>query len=265
MKIEDIQNDGDVRFVDDERCKGTLSYAAHKQRYLWVCEFLQGLIVLDAGCGSGYGTYYLATHGVRKILGVDKSQKAIEYAQSRYQAPNLRFKQIDLTSLFSLEEKFDAVISFDVIEHIWNYNLFLQNLHRNMKPDGTLIIGTPNKEQTLSYNVKWNAYHPQEFSSEELECVLSKYFREVIILGQHICEEKRNFFIADTSCKVKRETLKNLIAPLLPKFIKRNTFIRRITGVEPMEVKALNPGDVYINDTEVNRAFGLIAICKTSK
>src|ERR1700730_7992529 len=50
---------------------------------------------LDAACGSGYGSAFLAEK-VRSVFGVDVNQNAIDYATTRYGKANLKFQCADL-------------------------------------------------------------------------------------------------------------------------------------------------------------------------
>ena len=52
----------------------------HLQRYLFVKEFIKDKNVLDAACGSGYGSYFMATEGnAKSVTGIDISETAIEH------------------------------------------------------------------------------------------------------------------------------------------------------------------------------------------
>ena len=97
---------------------GEFNSWAHIQRYEWVEPFVQGLNCLDAGCGSGYGTNYLAHNTSLQVVGVDLSADAIFFAQKHYTRANLTFNQTDALDLKFGDSTFDAVISFDVIEHM---------------------------------------------------------------------------------------------------------------------------------------------------
>lgn len=50
----------------------------------------------------------------------------------------------DLNNPIPLKEKFDTIISTEVIEHLWNPTLFLKECHRLLNDDGILILSTPN-------------------------------------------------------------------------------------------------------------------------
>jgi 2-polyprenyl-3-methyl-5-hydroxy-6-metoxy-1,4-benzoquinol methylase len=49
---------------------------------------IQRLNCLEDGCGSGYGTHYLSSNGVKEIMGIDISSEAIEYATKHFTETN---------------------------------------------------------------------------------------------------------------------------------------------------------------------------------
>jgi 2-polyprenyl-3-methyl-5-hydroxy-6-metoxy-1,4-benzoquinol methylase len=83
---------------------------------------------LDFGCGSGYGAGFLAERGA-KVLGLDISPTAIAYATKMF--PRATFRVQDLTDnnlTTDVSERFDVIVSFDVIEHVEKCWTFLQNV-----------------------------------------------------------------------------------------------------------------------------------------
>src|SRR5512137_2082064 len=70
----------------------------HWHRYCVVRPLVQGLRVLDAACGEGYGSYLLAATA-REVVGVDIAAEAIAHARRRYDAPNLRYLEASCTAL----------------------------------------------------------------------------------------------------------------------------------------------------------------------
>jgi 2-polyprenyl-3-methyl-5-hydroxy-6-metoxy-1,4-benzoquinol methylase len=158
---------------------------AHIQRYLWVQQYLDNLVCLDAGCGAGYGTYFLALNGVNKIIGVDISADAIKYDQKEFRAANLEFKQMSVTKLEFSSDFFDAVISFDVLEHLneVDQRKFIAEAARLLKPNGAAYIGCPNAKRTVQWS---NRFHLRELLREEFELLLKQSFQDVAVLGQDI-------------------------------------------------------------------------------
>jgi len=160
------------------------STLAHIQRYEWVSSFLQGSCCLDVGCGSGYGAYYLAKNGASTIIGVDISSTAIKYAQKHYKTENLEFKRMDSLNLKFRDNTFDAVISFDVLEHIDEeyQSKFISEIARVLKDDGKIYIGCPNATTSKGRN----PFHRRELTRREFESLLRKFFKNVNILGQDL-------------------------------------------------------------------------------
>lgn len=100
-------------------------------------------IVVDLGCGNGSLLGHLQDFGFR-LYGLDMSVSGLMQARKAY--PNITFTQVDLASdlcSHSLAGECDAIISTEVIEHIFLPRLFASNCYKLLKPGGTLIISTP--------------------------------------------------------------------------------------------------------------------------
>lgn len=150
--------------------------------------------MLDVGCGVGYGSYYLALHGAREILGIDCSRKAIRFAKRNYLSPNLSFEVLDALHLAERGKKFDAIVCFEVVEHIREIDRFLQSIYDILLDEGVFIISTPNKNKLKAQDN--NPYHYYSFSPDEFRTLLESKFREVFLFGQIVkapdaCEEDR--------------------------------------------------------------------------
>lgn len=126
----------------------------HIDRYEFAANYLkdkikQSTIMLDAACGTGYGSDILKKVRPSQIIGVDICPKTIEYATKKYgygKDNTCIFMTSDLTKMNEFKEAFfDAAVSFETIEHIEQPLLFLKNINRVLKKDGILIISTPNK------------------------------------------------------------------------------------------------------------------------
>lgn len=171
---------------------------AHIQRYEWVFPYLKNLSCLDDGCGTGYGTYYLAKNGVRLIVGIDLSSEAMKFAGKHYQAENLEFVQMDALDLKFEDNSFDAVISFDILEHINEkyQSKFIREITRVLKDGGAVYIGCPNA--TVSIDRGENPFHQKELTRKEFELLLRKSFKDVKIFGQDLIvngiRQKKNWY-----------------------------------------------------------------------
>lgn len=102
------------------------------------------LSILDFGCGTGdHVTYPLARLGHR-VLGVDMHEPSIQEAQRRYPLPNLLFRTARLESLIQEGVAVDLIICSEVLEHLQQPQDCLILLRRLLKPNGAVIITTPN-------------------------------------------------------------------------------------------------------------------------
>src|SRR5215210_917140 len=67
---------------DPEDGAGTLMAAEHFARYRWAAQLVAGARVLDAGCGSGYGTAILAAARPAALTAVDVAEAAVELTRA---------------------------------------------------------------------------------------------------------------------------------------------------------------------------------------
>jgi methionine biosynthesis protein MetW len=111
------------------------------QQVLFETEIPENGSCLDLGCGDG-GTsgIFLNSHGY-SYVGADISETAVQQAMSHgLQAVLIE----DAGSLPFENESFDAVILFEVIEHLFDVEAVLKEIRRVLKPDGGLLLTTPN-------------------------------------------------------------------------------------------------------------------------
>jgi len=196
-------------------------------RYRWVAEFLKGVDVLDVGCGHGNGSYFFTEHGARSVLGIDSDSKAIRYANRKYHRDNLRFELMDATKITLPPESFDAAVSLEVIEHLTNPLAMLRGIHSTLKPDGILVLSTPNKYHTeTSYEdgKSCDPYHVKDYYPNELCDMLNDLFRINAIYGEFRVVADNERITYDRY--VEHCTVPRRIRKLIPEHLK-NAWLRR--------------------------------------
>ncbi len=124
-----------------------------QERYkVWTMLFEQyikpEMKILDAGCGSGIFSIYLA---LKKciVVGVDGSGKMIEICKKYIEAKNLEisFRQAILPfENIDDFDKQDVILCSSVLEYIADYEVVIQQFKALLKPNGILIISMPNKD-----------------------------------------------------------------------------------------------------------------------
>lgn len=167
------------RFVP-ETMRGQLVEAEHLARYWWASQHVLGRVVLDAGCGTAYGSRILAEAGASEVIGVDSASEVLEAARP-LMPRNVTLSAGDVRSLPYDDETFDAVVCFEVIEHIEEQDRALDEIARVLKPAGYAVVSSPNRD----VYVPGNPHHVRELSSQELLEALARRFPVVRAYRQH--------------------------------------------------------------------------------
>jgi GT2 family glycosyltransferase/2-polyprenyl-3-methyl-5-hydroxy-6-metoxy-1,4-benzoquinol methylase/glycosyltransferase involved in cell wall biosynthesis len=157
----------------------------HLHRYAIASEFCKDNSVLDIACGEGYGSHLISKNAAQ-IVGVDIDQLTVEHANAKYKKTNLTFLQGSCAEIPCKSGMFDIVVSFETIEHHDEHEEMLKEIKRVLKPNGLLIISSPDK---LEYSDKPkfnNEFHVKELYKNEFEALLRTQFADVKLLGQRI-------------------------------------------------------------------------------
>lgn len=102
---------------------------------------LDGTRILDAGCGDGYYSSWLADQG-GDVVGIDASEEMIDVASERY-GDDATFQQADLTETLSFDDdSFDLIVCQHVLSHLPSLETPFAEFARILRPGGTLVITT---------------------------------------------------------------------------------------------------------------------------
>lgn len=138
-------------------------FARHEVVYRWLAPQTSGVTVLEAGSGEGYGAAILHQAGAR-VIAVDYDETAIRHSAATYALPHV---QANLATL--PVAGVDAVVSLQVIEHLWDLAGFLAEVRRIAE---WTCLSTPNR-LTFSPGLQrgekpTNPFHVEEFDAEQL-------------------------------------------------------------------------------------------------
>lgn len=105
----------------------------------------QKLEILDIGCGGGLICEPLARLGA-KITGIDASAKNIEVAKNHAKDQHLNIEYACSTvENHDKSKKYDVILALEVLEHINNMDLFIENVENLLEKNGVVIFSTINK------------------------------------------------------------------------------------------------------------------------
>lgn len=158
----------------------------HLLRYRLAADFLENkfnqnkTLGADIFCGNGYGSYMVASKLKNtKILSIDASKEAIEFADKYYNIEN-RIKFVNKFFPFELNKNiYDYVISFESIEHIQDDVKFIETITRAIKNNGYWLLSTPN-EEVMSLKKNDNKFHFRHYTNEMMNDIFKKYNLEVM-------------------------------------------------------------------------------------
>jgi len=166
-------------------CEREIRYE-HYHRYAFAARWCVNTRTLDAACGEGYGSALLA-QSAASVEAVDVSEQAIAHARQRYGSlQNVAFHLADCTMLPFADNEFERVVSFETLEHLAAHDQLLAEFRRVLKPDGCLILSSPDKASYSDQQNTSNEYHVKELYRDELEALIARHFPVCRLLGQKL-------------------------------------------------------------------------------
>lgn len=206
---------------------------AHYFRWTHVLKNAKiGQKILDMGCGSGemIEVFYRNRYRPEKFVGIDIRDKVPEKLK------NLDFVEIlvkDLCKPFDLNEKFDIITSFEVVEHIGHENLdaYLQNMVKHCKLGTRIYLSTPNYDPSVGA-AKNHIINGEigEWDHFELAERLEKYFNIKYRFGTFASQKDYKLELTGWKLEAFNELnkyydtnlLSNLMAPMIDASKARN-------------------------------------------
>jgi len=138
-RLHQIHLTRDGRYLVDHEIHYTLKRSNTGSHSQIISAITEGSAVLDLGCSNGLLARPLLEKRVR-VTGVDAGpgERLSKELAAYYQ------RDLDLPLELPYERVFDFVVCADVIEHLQNRTQLLRGARRYLKPNGKLIISTPN-------------------------------------------------------------------------------------------------------------------------
>ena len=187
--------------MSEYRYEGCNASCAHAYLLTPMKKLVQSLekrgTLLDLGCGNGSFSHELSKLGF-KVYGVDRSESGIQIARDAF--PQVQFSLGDVEEDLSPDpfqaERFDVVVSTEVVEHLYHPRRLIENAFRLLKPSGHFILSTPyhgwlkNVVLALSgkmdnhFTALWDGGHIKFWSRETMSGLLTeKGFTDLRFVG----------------------------------------------------------------------------------
>lgn len=212
--------------------------------------------LLEIGCGNGYGAKLLSDS--KNVIAIDIDKKVIETAKKQYTNKNLIFEHTNGKVLDFPDNSFDAIISFQTIEHIKFPRLFLIESRRVLKKGGVLFLTTPNRETRLEEGEKpFNRFHIKEYSANEIKETMEEFFKSVKVSGIFGSSEI-NLIEFKRLKKIKRLVKLDFLG--LRKFVPQYLIDFIKGGEEDFDKSKFSLTDFYLSEKDVNSSLDLFVV-----
>lgn len=173
--------------------KGATIQYEHIHRYQYILPLVKDKSVVDFACGEGYGSLILAG-SAKSVTGIDISQTCIDHAKAKYKHPGLSFEVGSILNTPILPDNYaDVLVCFEALEHVEDHQKTMGEIKRILKPEGILIISTPDKRIYTDQTGNKNKYHVHELYQDEFENLVSAFFSHHILRGQRLVSGSRIF------------------------------------------------------------------------
>jgi 2-polyprenyl-3-methyl-5-hydroxy-6-metoxy-1,4-benzoquinol methylase len=266
--------------VDDETFPSLEAYVLHLihlRAYEEASRLATGKAALDVGCNVGYGVQVLLSTA-SSVAGIDVSPQAVEAAQGRLgSAADIRL--YDGARCSFPPHSFDVVTSFQVIEHVSDYNTYFSEIIRLLRPGGAVLFTTPNACLRLDPGMKpWNEFHVREFVPLELQKLLTNWFDAVEVRGLFGKEElyqiernrvERARIAARAQPARFRPALKNAVKRIFPWAVRIRNILRtwikcerQTTALDRSQLEQFSTQDLFYRTDRLEDALDLMAICR---
>jgi SAM-dependent methyltransferase len=163
------------------------------------------LKILNIGVATGRTSELLSEFG--SVLSVEYDKESFEFCRDEL---NLDIINASILNLPILDESFDLVCAFDVLEHVENDNLAWKEMERVCKPDGFVYVSVP------MYKSLWSAHdvvnqHVRRYSKIELNRLsdnvkgyvyLNLYFNSILLIPIFLFRKFKKLFLKNKGINI---------------------------------------------------------------
>ncbi len=230
--------------------------------YVHSAVLVAGRDVLDAGCGTGHGSWLYRRSGARRVVAVDLDPHGLRTIAA-YDG-NLERAVMDVQALALRDRLFDLISCFEVIEHVPSPTRLLAELRRVARADGLVLISTPNRVNRLGPGQQpWNPEHYREYDLAGLQAELLPVFPVVRVLGTYGIPRLHEHYLREWSVGQRSSRLRSIARRLVPHGTRRMiraALVRRQGDAFAIPEPSTDPWPFWI-DSVANDCLNFVAVC----
>lgn len=233
-------------------------------RYEFVVKKIGNNIkILDAACGTGYGSRVLSRRG--EVVGLDNDAEAINFAKARY-SKYANFLLGDIENIKQNVGTFDVICCFEAIEHLKHPEKMLRGFRKILSKNGVVFISTPNKAYPNRLVSSESPYHVKEYTYRDFHKTLNKHFSKVDILGENKSKKTISAFRDFLKSQEKRQSFvdkdKFGVRKLVPRGIKEYIWRHLSYLFGNKTQNKLTTYDFRFDKKDVKNSEYFVAVCK---
>ena len=138
-----------------DRSRYGLSAAGEWHQLKKLFPNVDGLTVLDLGCGYGWHSKYCVENGAASVVGIDGSRTMIAEAEKRNPNPRITYKVCALEDYDFPAESYDLILSNLVLHYVDDLKRVYLKVHSCLKPGGVFLFNIEHPTFTASPGQDW--------------------------------------------------------------------------------------------------------------
>jgi 2-polyprenyl-3-methyl-5-hydroxy-6-metoxy-1,4-benzoquinol methylase len=150
--------DNDIFFSEYQRIRqspGSVNAIFEQPAFRALLPDVSNKKILDIGCGFGDNCLYYGNNGAKEVLGIDISEKMIDFARSNNHHPAVSYRAVTVENAELPKMSFDIVTSSLVFHYIENYRALISCIRDLLLPGGTLIFSVEHPVTTAMKDQSW--------------------------------------------------------------------------------------------------------------
>ncbi len=241
MNKNQLKDTGE-RMIPPRKDEVSFVFARHRFAYEYAVQYVAEKTVLDVGCGTGYGCE-LFSRTAAFVCGIDKDWSAAAYSREQYGNDNTAFCCMDASGL-AVKRQFDITVSFQIMEHVNDCGIYINELKRITKRGGLILISTPNVIIPPNETEK-NPFHTIEFNFQTFSNLISTHFSSYSLSG-----------VVYSDKNILRTIIDALPVYRLGKWLKRKSAVKKFAD------KTLKLTRFTMSKSQPEKFHDLFALCE---
>ncbi len=152
----------------------------HMNRYRYAGEFARRALlgtVIDVGCGTGYGSYLMASEFGLRVYAYEIDPDAIKFGEEHYSHPRVDRLNQDIAEIYV--PPVGLITAFEIIEHFDAAPDFLARASKRAR----FLIGSVPNQSLVAFDAALHPGHVRHYTTDEIRATLEGAGWKVLSLG----------------------------------------------------------------------------------